>query len=79
MIQNLLNLKLIVCCAYKFINITVLAILVGRMVFKVGCFEQLVNETIRVHPGHLHAASSLCTAVVSDVTANDHRLLVAPF
>jgi len=48
------------------------------MVVQDGGPEQLVNETIRVDPGHLHAPSGLCTAIVGDIATRRGRLLVAP-
>lgn len=60
-------------------KLTGLVVLISRMVVQVGGPEQLVNETIRVDPSHLHAPSGLCTAIIGDTATRCGRLLVAPF
>jgi len=48
------------------------------MVIQIGGPEQLVNETIWVDPGHLHAPGGLSAAIVSDTATRRGRLLVTP-
>lgn len=57
-----------------------LAVFVGRMIFQVGGSEQLVDQTIRVYPGHLHATGGFRATVVSDTAATprDGGLFVSP-